>query len=116
METKIINEEIQGEALMRETNNPNGKKLFLESYGCQMNFSDSEIVASILIDKGYTTTQNFEEADLIFVNTCAIRDNAENRVRQRLQDYKKVKRNKPDTLIGVLGCMAERLKSQFLEE
>ena len=92
------------------------KKLFLESYGCQMNFSDSEIVASILAEKGYATTQNFEEADVIFVNTCAIRENAEQRVRQRLQDYKKVKRNRPDTLIGVLGCMAERLKSQFLEE
>src|SRR5689334_15522238 len=81
-DTKIINENIQGQALMRETKNPEGKKLFLESYGCQMNFADSEIVASILIDKGFTTTQNYKEADVIFVNTCAIRDNAENRVRQ----------------------------------
>ena len=89
---KIIDEAIQGEVMMKETKHPVGKKMFLESYGCQMNFSDSEIVASILTDKGYTTTQNFEEADVIFVNTCAIRDNAENRVRQRLQDYKKVKR------------------------
>ena len=113
---KIIDEAIQGEVMMKETKHPVGKKMFLESYGCQMNFSDSEIVASILTDKGYTTTQNFEEADVIFVNTCAIRDNAENRVRQRLQDYKKVKRNNPDALIGVLGCMAERLKSQFLEQ
>ncbi len=79
-------------------------------------FSDSEIVASILIDEGFSTTQNYEEADVIFVNTCAIRDNAENRVRQRLQDYKKAKRTNPNMLIGVLGCMAERLKSQFLEE
>jgi tRNA-2-methylthio-N6-dimethylallyladenosine synthase len=101
---------------MRPSKVQNGKKLFLESYGCQMNFSDSEIVASILIDKGYSTTQNFEEADLILVNTCAIRDNAENRVRQRLQDYKKIKKNNPDALIGVLGCMAERLKAQFLEQ
>lgn len=119
-ETKIIDESIQGQALMRESENQDvkkqGKKLFLESYGCQMNFADSEIVASILMEKGYSTTQNFEEADLIFVNTCAIRDNAENRVRQRLQDYKKVKRNKPEALIGVLGCMAERLKAQFLEQ
>jgi tRNA-2-methylthio-N6-dimethylallyladenosine synthase len=115
-EHKVIDENVQGQALMIEPKVLNGKKLFLESYGCQMNFADSEIVASILIDKGYSTTQNFEEADVIFVNTCAIRDNAENRVRQRLQDYKKVKRNNPNALIGVLGCMAERLKSQFLEQ
>lgn len=113
---KIIDENVQGEALMMPPKLANGKKLFLESYGCQMNFSDSEIVASILIDKGYSTTQNYKEADLILVNTCAIRDNAENRVRQRLQDYKKIKKDNPDALIGVLGCMAERLKSQFLEQ
>ncbi len=113
---KIIDESVQGQSLMMEPKVTGGKKLFLESYGCQMNFSDSEIVASILIEKGYSTTQNFQEADLIFVNTCAIRDNAENRVRQRLQDYKKVKRKRPELLIGVLGCMAERLKTQFLEQ
>lgn len=113
---KELDESKQGEVLMKPQKNEGTKKLFLESYGCQMNFADSEIVASILIDKGYTTTQNFEEADLIFVNTCAIRENAESRVRQRLQDYKKVKKNNPDALIGVLGCMAERLKSQFLEQ
>lgn len=113
---KEIDENKQGEVLMKPQKKEGKKKLFLESYGCQMNFADSEIVASILIDKGYTTTQNFEEADLIFVNTCAIRENAESRVRQRLQDYKKVKKNNPDALIGVLGCMAERLKSQFLEQ
>src|SRR3954471_1752006 len=113
---KIIDESIQGESLMMEPKTTGGKKLFLESYGCQMNFSDSEIVASILIEKGYSTTQNFNEADLIFVNTCAIRENAENRVRQRLHDYKKAKRANPDLLIGVLGCMAERLKTQFLEQ
>ena len=115
-ENKIIDESRQGEALIKEVNNEGTKKLFLESYGCQMNFADSEIVASILTNKGYTTTQNFLEADIIFVNTCAIRENAESRVRQRLQDYKKVKQRNPDALIGVLGCMAERLKSQFLEE
>ncbi len=115
-ENRITDEEKQGEALMLEPSETGTKKLFLESYGCQMNFSDSEIVASILSKQGYSTTKNFEEADLIFVNTCAIRDNAENRVRQRLQDYKKVKRNNPAAVIGVLGCMAERLKAQFLEE
>ncbi len=116
MENKIIDESIQGQAINLKHKMEGGKKLFLESYGCQMNFSDSEIVASILIDKGFTTTQDYKEADLIFVNTCAIRDNAENRVRQRLQDYKKIKKTKPEAIIGVLGCMAERLKSQFLEE
>ena len=116
LENKIIDESIQGQALLLKSNNEGGKKLFLESYGCQMNFSDSEIVASILTEQGYSTTQNFKEADLIFVNTCAIRDNAENRVRQRLQDYKKVKQTNPNAIIGVLGCMAERLKSQFLEQ
>lgn len=93
-----------------------GKKLFLESYGCQMNFSDSEIVASILTEQGYTSTDNFEEADVIFLNTCAIRENAELRVRNRLNDFKRVKKNNPSALVGVLGCMAERLKSKLMEE
>jgi tRNA-2-methylthio-N6-dimethylallyladenosine synthase len=116
LENKVIDENRQGETLMKPQKNEGSKKLFLESYGCQMNFADSEIVASILINKGYTTTQDFLEADVIFVNTCAIRENAESRVRQRLQDYKKVKQKNPDALVGVLGCMAERLKSQFLEQ
>lgn len=112
----MIDESRQGEALEVETTHAGGKKLFLESYGCQMNFADSEIVASILTEQGYSTTKDFEEADVIFVNTCAIRENAEARVRQRLQDYKKVKKKNPGAVIGVLGCMAERLKSQFLEQ
>ena len=120
MENKIIDESKQGEALIKKASSAsasnNGKKLFLESYGCQMNFADSEIVASILIDKGYTTTTDYKEADLIFVNTCAIRENAESRVRQRLYDYKKIKKTNKNLLIGVLGCMAERLKHQFLEQ
>lgn len=101
---------------METTSAENGKKLFLESYGCQMNFSDSEIVASILMDKGFTTTQNYEEADVIFVNTCAIRENAEQKVRNRLNDFKRVKQKNPKAVVGVLGCMAERLKAQFLEQ
>jgi tRNA-2-methylthio-N6-dimethylallyladenosine synthase len=115
-DNKVIDENKQGEALMIASGSPEGKKLFLESYGCQMNFADSEIVASILSKEGFSTTANFMEADVIFVNTCAIRENAESRVRQRLQDYKRVKKGNPDAIIGVLGCMAERLKSQFLEE
>jgi tRNA-2-methylthio-N6-dimethylallyladenosine synthase len=116
-ENKVIDESKQGEALMIERPaKANGKKLFLESYGCAMNFSDSEIVASILKDEGFTTTQNFFEADVIFVNTCAIREGAEQRVRQRLTEYKKAKKTNPDLIVGVLGCMAERLKSKFLEE
>ncbi|MCE3281100.1 MAG: miaB 2 [Bacteroidetes bacterium] len=116
-ENKVIDESIQGEALMIEKpEKANGKKLFLESYGCAMNFSDSEIVASILKDEGYTTTNDFFEADVIFVNTCAIREGAEQRVRQRLTEYKKAKKGNPELIVGVLGCMAERLKSKFLEE
>ncbi len=93
-----------------------GKRFYMESYGCQMNFSDSEIVASILKDHGYHATDDHQTADLIFINTCAIRDNAEQRVRNRLQNLQAVKKSKPGALIGVLGCMAERLKSKFLEE
>lgn len=114
---KVIDEARQGEATLVEAGPViNGKKLFLESYGCQMNFSDSEIVASILTGKGFETTKDFAGADVIFINTCAIRDNAEQRVRNRLQDFKKLKRENPSLIVGVLGCMAERLKSKFLEE
>lgn len=114
---KIIDEAKQGEALLMESVGvKKGKKLFLESYGCQMNFADSEIVASILIAQGFETTKDVTEADAIFINTCAIRENAEQRVRTRLKDFKKIKQSNPDLVIGVLGCMAERLKSQFLDE
>ncbi len=92
------------------------KRLFIESYGCQMNFSDSEIVASVMRDAGFATTSDVNNADLIFLNTCAIRDNAEQKVRNRLKQLNFIKKNKPGTLIGVLGCMAERLKTKFLEE
>ncbi|GGN01078.1 tRNA-2-methylthio-N(6)-dimethylallyladenosine synthase [Dyadobacter beijingensis] len=92
------------------------KRLFIESYGCQMNFSDSEIVASVMRDAGFATTSDANDADLIFLNTCAIRDNAEQKVRNRLKQLNFIKKNKPGMLIGVLGCMAERLKTKFLEE
>lgn len=113
---KIIDEKVQGTALIIDTNVVGGKKLFLESYGCQMNFSDSEIVASILMKEGFSTTDDFEQADVIFLNTCAIRENAELRVRNRLNDFKRVKKKNPAALVGVLGCMAERLKAQLMEE
>ncbi len=93
-----------------------GKKLYLESYGRQMNFSDSEIVASILTQAGFETTNNQEEADVVLINTCAIRDNAEQRIRNRLKQFNKEKAANSDKVIGILGCMAERLKSQLLEE
>jgi len=114
---KLLPEEKQGEALQTVSKNSNNsKKLYLESYGCAMNFSDSEIIASILDKEGFDTTQDFKVADLIFLNTCAIRDNAEQRVRNRLNDFKQLKRKNPSLIIGVLGCMAERLKSKLLEE
>jgi tRNA-2-methylthio-N6-dimethylallyladenosine synthase len=113
---KVIDESKQGEALVLEQQKGNQKKLFIESYGCQMNFSDSEIVASILAKEGFNTTQQLEEADLVLVNTCSIRDKAEQTVRKRLEKYNAVKKINPGMKIGVLGCMAERLKAKFLEE
>ena len=96
--------------------NPYKKRFYIESYGCQMNFADSEVVASILYKEGFGATKNIEEADLIFINTCSIREKAEQSVRMRLSQFKKIKRKKPGLLVGVLGCMAERLKTKFLEE
>jgi len=114
---KEIDEKKQGTSMVLEQKEGNSKKLFIESYGCAMNFSDSEIVASILTEQGYNTTQNLEEADLVLVNTCSIRDKAEQTVRKRLEKYNAVKRSiNPGMKVGVLGCMAERLKTQFLEE
>jgi len=114
---KVLDEARQGEATtVAIEGKTNGKKLYLESYGCQMNFADSEIVASILAKEGYETTSNAEEANLVLINTCSIRDNAEQRVRNRLNHFNGIKKRQPDFLIGILGCMAERLKSQLLEE
>ncbi len=114
---KTIDENKQGETLVISEKKENTKKLFIESYGCAMNFSDSEIVASILQNEGFNTTQKLEDADLVLVNTCSIRDKAEQTVRKRLQKYNAVKRDiNPKMKVGVLGCMAERLKSKFLEE
>ncbi|MFV0304861.1 MAG: tRNA (N6-isopentenyl adenosine(37)-C2)-methylthiotransferase MiaB [Moheibacter sp.] len=115
-EIKEIKEERQGESVVLKDKKLNSKKLFLESYGCQMNFSDSEIVASILSENGYNTTNKMEEADLILVNTCSIREKAEQTVRKRLTEFNALKKTNPAMKVGVLGCMAERLKSKFLEE
>src|SRR5688572_583019 len=104
---------------VRTTENKNSgkpRKLYIESYGCQMNFSDSEIVASILSQNGFDTTSDINSADVIFLNTCSIRDKAEQTVRNRLTHINGLKKHKPDLLVGVLGCMAERLKSKLLEE
>ncbi|MDB4925728.1 MAG: tRNA-2-methylthio-N(6)-dimethylallyladenosine synthase MiaB [Mucilaginibacter sp.] len=115
---KVHDESRQGEALLLEpvAGKNNGRKLYIESYGCAMNFSDSEIVASILSEKGFETTTDYTNADVIFINTCSIRENAETRVRNRLKEFKVAKSKNPGMVVGVLGCMAERLKAKFLEE
>lgn len=116
--TKQHDESRQGEALLldKDDKKSNGRKLYIESYGCQMNFSDSEIVASILMDQGFETTGDYKEADVVFINTCSIRENAEQRVRNRLKEFETSKKQNPGMIVGVLGCMAERLKAKFLEE
>lgn len=116
MEKKLLGEERQGEVYESVQQSTASKHFYIESYGCQMNFSDSEIVASILMDHNYASTRNVEDADLILINTCSIREKAEETVRKRLRQFEKVKAQKPGTLVGVLGCMAERLKTKFLEE
>ena len=119
-----------GAALTRESSLPNTgvlskkknnkfkakKHFYIESYGCQMNFSDSEIVASILNQEGYELTEKLENANLVLVNTCSIREKAEQTVRKRLELFNGLKRKNKDLKIGVLGCMAERLKHKFIEE
>src|ERR1700743_3636694 len=115
---KTHDESGQGEALILEpvAAKNNGRKLYIESYGCAMNFSDSEIVASILLESGFETTSDHNNADVVFINTCSIRENAEQRVRNRLKEFAIAKVKNPGIVVGVLGCMAERLKSKFLEE
>ena len=116
-EIALHDESRQGEALIIERPKQyTGRKLYIESYGCAMNFADSEIVASLMLDMGFETTAQYKEADVIFINTCSIRDNAEQRVRNRLREFSAAKKKRPGITIGVLGCMAERLKSKFLEE
>lgn len=113
---KDVNEGKQGEVLFYEHPQNQLKKFYIESYGCAMNFSDSEIVASILGGIGYAPTKDMESADVILVNTCSIREKAEENIRQRLTVFNIQKRKRPELLIGVLGCMAERLKAKLLEQ
>jgi tRNA-2-methylthio-N6-dimethylallyladenosine synthase len=113
---KTIDENQQGLAYKSKVNTNALKKAYIETYGCQMNFSDTEIIASILSDLGYGFTQNVLESDLALINTCSIRENAEEKVWNRLKELKSLKRKKPDLLVGVLGCMAERLKNKLLEK
>lgn len=115
---KIIDEARQGEVLnpAHQAIGMHSRSFYIESYGCQMNFADSEVVASILNQEGFAATRHPEFADIIFLNTCSIREKAEQTVRQRLTEFRKLKVRKPSMLVGVLGCMAERLKSKFLEE
>lgn len=113
---KVINEEKQGEVYLGNGTTQSDKKFYIESYGCQMNFSDSEIVASILQKEGYSATDNIIESSLVLVNTCSIREKAEETVRKRLEYFKSVKKHNPAMLVGVLGCMAERMKKTLLEQ
>lgn len=116
--TKVHDEARQGEAFLPVNSDSTlyQKKFYIESYGCQMNFSDSEIVASILNQHGFGATRNYLEADLILLNTCSIREKAEQTVRKRLTEFKQIKKQNPGLLVGMLGCMAERLKGKLLEE
>ena len=113
---KDIDESVQGTILSTKKDDSNTRKLYIESYGCAMNFADSEVVASILAKEGFNTTDKLENADLVLVNTCSIREKAELTVRKRLEKYNAVKKHRPHLKVGVLGCMAERLKHKFLEE
>jgi tRNA-2-methylthio-N6-dimethylallyladenosine synthase len=113
---ELLATEKQGEVFFKDTKKTGTKKFYIESYGCQMNFSDSEIVASILTDSDYTPTRNMEEADLILINTCSIREKAEDTVYKRLEVFDKVKEKRPEIKVGVLGCMAERMKKKLLDE
>lgn len=116
-ESKTFDESKQGTAtLIQNEHCVSTKKMYIESYGCQMNFSDSEIVASVLTRSGYSTIKNPDEADLILINTCSIRDKAEQTIRNRLKSFQPLKKNNPGLVIGVLGCMAERIKADLLEE
>jgi tRNA-2-methylthio-N6-dimethylallyladenosine synthase len=104
------------ERLQEAEKNTNAPRLFIETFGCQMNVADSETVAAVMIDSGFAVTDDYQTADVVFINTCSVRDNAEQRIRNRLSIYKFMKKTKPGLIVGILGCMAERLKEQLLEQ
>ena len=106
----------ENKKITTDTHTGKKRKLYIESYGCQMNFSDSEIVTAVMMENGFDTTSNYKEADVVFLNTCSIRENAEQKVRNRLREINSAKVKKPEMTIGILGCMAERLKTKWLEE
>ena len=110
------NEDLCEVRISKDTNSGKNRKLYIESYGCQMNFSDSEIVSSIMAENGFDTTSELDKADVILLNTCSIREKAETTVRNRLNHFNALKKKQPGVVIGVLGCMAERLKQKLLEE
>ena len=118
IQEKVQDEERQGESIAPAPGDarPDNRRFYIESYGCQMNFADSEIIASILREQGFGATRNLAEADLVLLNTCSIREKAEQTVRNRLAEFKSLKKNRPSLLVGMLGCMAERLKTKLLEE
>ncbi|MCU0430074.1 MAG: tRNA (N6-isopentenyl adenosine(37)-C2)-methylthiotransferase MiaB [Cytophagaceae bacterium] len=116
LKTAEEKEQCEVPRISADQNTGKKRKLYLETYGCQMNFSDSEIVSSIMFDNGFDTTSDPYSADVIFLNTCSIRENAEQKVRNKLAQFAHIKRNKPSMMVGILGCMAERLKAKLLEE
>lgn len=116
LKEEITPEQAENVRTTEDINTGKSRKLYIESYGCQMNFADSEIVSSVMHDAGFDTTSKFEEADVVFLNTCSIRENAEQKVRKRLQTINSIHKNNPNVIVGVLGCMAERLKSKLIDE
>jgi tRNA-2-methylthio-N6-dimethylallyladenosine synthase len=116
LSNEATKEEVNAVHITQNSATGKPRKLYIESYGCQMNFADSEVVSSIMGENGFDTTSTIDDADVIFLNTCSIRDKAEKTIRHRLGQFNGIKRRKPNTIIGVLGCMAERLKTQLLEE
>lgn len=116
LDDKGPTQELNDILITKNSSTGKNRKLYIESYGCQMNFADSEVVSSIMNNDGFDTTSNLEDADVILLNTCSIRDKAEKTIRHRLGQFNGIKRRKPGIIIGVLGCMAERLKGQLLEE